>query len=419
MADVAKAAAVSLQTVSNVINAPHLVRAETRERVEAVIAATGYRPLKAAQTLRTQRSHLIAVIIPEPGQWKGELHNAFLHALTRRAQKSGYRILLFTAVDDNEEILAYDQLLGDYTLDGFVITGTHSADRRTSWLRRKRVPFVTFGRPWSGPDTHPWVDVDGAHGERAGDRAPDRGRATGGSPSSAGRKTPTWARTARQAGSRPARRRACPPTGCARGLRTTWPRAGQACARLLDAAEPPTAFVCVSDTIALGAWTEITARGLVPGRDVAVIGFDDSTAAAAVGLTSVAQPLDEVADACLVALDSILSPAGSRGKRGAPDPRAARAAARHSQFLAIPREEDTMRSKIAIAALAAAGLAVLATACSSGNGFGSLVSEQQRQRDAQQVPADADVRLQRRRRRRPRCSRRRRHSPSRAASPCR
>src|ERR1700755_140112 len=84
MADVARAASVSLQTVSNVINAPHLVRAETRERVESVIAATGYRPLKAAQTLRTQRSHLIAVIIPEPGQWKGELHNSFLHALTRR-----------------------------------------------------------------------------------------------------------------------------------------------------------------------------------------------------------------------------------------------------------------------------------------------------------------------------------------------
>ena len=166
MAEVAKAASVSLQTVSNVINAPHLVRAETRERVEAVIAATGYRPLKAAQTLRTQRSHLIAVIIPEPGQWKGELHNAFLHALTRRAQKSGYRVLLFTAVDDDEEIRAYDQLLGDYTLDGFVITGTHSADRRTSWLRRKRVPFVTFGRPWGTAGPHPWVDVDGAHGER-------------------------------------------------------------------------------------------------------------------------------------------------------------------------------------------------------------------------------------------------------------
>ena len=75
--------------------------------------------------------------------------------------------------------------------------------------------------------------------------------------------------------------------------------------------------MCVSDTVALGAWTEITARGLVPGLDVAVIGFDDSTAAAAVGLTSVAQPLDEVADACLVALDRLLSPGSGTGKRAA------------------------------------------------------------------------------------------------------
>ena len=314
MADVAKAASVSLQTVSNVINAPHLVRAETRERVEAVIAGTGYRPLKAAQTLRTQRSHLIAVIIPEPGQWKGELHNAFLHALTRRAQKSGYRILLFTAVDDNEEILAYDQLLGDYTLDGFVITGTHSTDRRTSWLRRKRVPFVTFGRPWSGPDTHPWVDVDGAHGERV---------ATGHLIGAGHRRIAFlgWPEDSdvgedRKAGWEQACQAAGLPTDglCAR-LEDDLAQGRHACARLLDTAEPPTAFVCVSDTVALGAWTEITARGLVPGRDVAVIGFDDSTSAATVGLTSVAQPLDEVAGACLLALDRILSPAGGGGKR--------------------------------------------------------------------------------------------------------
>lgn len=315
MADVAKAASVSLQTVSNVINAPHLVRAETRARVEAVIAATGYRPLKAAQTLRTQRSHLIAVIIPEPGQWKGELHNAFLHALTRRAQKSGYRILLFTALDDGEEIQAYDQLLGDYTLDAFVLTNTHSADRRTSWLRRRHVPFVTFGRPWGAAGTHPWVDVDGAHGERIATEhliaAGHRRIAFLGWPENSDvgedRKS-GWEQACQAAG--------LPTEGLLARLEDDLAQGRAASARLLDAPEPPTAFVCVSDTVALGAWTEITARGLVPGRDVAVIGFDDSAAAAAVSLTSVAQPLDDVADACLVALDRLLSPHSGQGKRG-------------------------------------------------------------------------------------------------------
>jgi DNA-binding LacI/PurR family transcriptional regulator len=309
LASVAKAAAVSRQTVSNVINAPHRVREDTRRRVEAVIAQTGYRPLKAAQTMRTQRSHLIAVIIPEPGQWHGELHNAFLHALTRRAQKSGYRMLLFTAVDDEEEISAYDQLLGDYTLDAFVLTGTHSGDRRISWLRRKHVPFVTFGRPWGTSAGHPWVDVDGAHGERAATEhliaAGHRRIAFLGWPDGSD------VGDDRRAGWE----QACQAAGLPLPLRQMEDELTQgrtACAELLDEPDPPTAFVCVSDTIALGAWAEITARGLVPGIDAAVAGFDDSAAAAAVGLTSVAQPLDEVADACLVALGKLLAAGGRK-----------------------------------------------------------------------------------------------------------
>ena len=303
---VAREAAVSRQTVSNVLNAPHLVREETRRRVEAVIAETGYRPLKAAQMLRTRRSHLIAVIIPAPAERHGELHNAFLHAITARAQHSGYRVLLYTAAGDADEIHAYAELLNDYTLDAFVLTGTHAGDMRTSWLRRRGVPFVTFGRPWGGPDNHPWVDVDGASGERAATArliaAGHRRVAFLGWPEGSGvgdDRCEGWAAACREAGL---------PTA---GLRLQMPddsgAARAACAELLARPDPPAAFACVSDTIALGAWTELTARGLVPGRDAGVTGFDDTAAAAVVGLTSVAQPLDAVAGACIDAIDTLLT----------------------------------------------------------------------------------------------------------------
>jgi DNA-binding LacI/PurR family transcriptional regulator len=64
--------------------------------------------------------------------------------------------------------------------------------------------------------------------------------------------------------------------------------------RLLDRKTPPTAFACVSDTVAIGALHACRERGLVPGRDVGVVGFDDSVGARVVtpGLTSLAQPLD-------------------------------------------------------------------------------------------------------------------------------
>ena len=78
---------------------------------------------------------------------------------------------------------------------------------------------------------------------------------------------------------------------------------------LLEGADPPTALVCVSDSIALGAWTELTRRGLRPGRDLAIVGFDDSPTAEVIGLSSAAQPLDQVATACLSLLHTVLNAA--------------------------------------------------------------------------------------------------------------
>jgi DNA-binding LacI/PurR family transcriptional regulator len=67
--------------------------------------------------------------------------------------------------------------------------------------------------------------------------------------------------------------------------------------------DPPTALVCVSDSLALGAM-----QG-VPG--VPVIGFDDTPVAHAVGLTSVSQPLAEAAAECMRLLVPLLDQPGA------------------------------------------------------------------------------------------------------------
>jgi LacI family transcriptional regulator len=68
---------------------------------------------------------------------------------------------------------------------------------------------------------------------------------------------------------------------------------------MLSSADPPTAIVTVQDELGFGIMTAATELGLRPGRDLAVSGFDDTAAAASMwpGLTSVRQPLDEVAGA--------------------------------------------------------------------------------------------------------------------------
>jgi len=250
---VAEAAAVSRQTVSNVLNAPHRVRPATRARVEAVIAETGYRPVKAAQTLRTRRSHLIAVGIPTPGEGRGEVLDSFLHALTDQAQQRGYRILLTTAGDDRTEIARYQALLSEYDLDAFVVTSTHTGDSRTAWLAQQRVPFVTFGRPWGSAGRHSWVDVDGACGMRAvTQHLIDAGHqriAFLGWPVGSGvgdDRRSGWAQACEAAG--------LPTSGLDRRLVDGLDTGRAACAELLAAPQPPS---CVSRVVSSSRWSTL------------------------------------------------------------------------------------------------------------------------------------------------------------------
>jgi DNA-binding LacI/PurR family transcriptional regulator len=82
----------------------------------------------------------------------------------------------------------------------------------------------------------------------------------------------------------------------------------EAAAALLDSAGP-SAVVCASDTLAVGVVHTLAERGLYPGRDIAVVGFDDSQVAQVVppGLTSVRQPLEQVALELVRTLEALLA----------------------------------------------------------------------------------------------------------------
>ena len=94
--------------------------------------------------------------------------------------------------------------------------------------------------------------------------------------------------------------------------------AGEALARdLLDADHPATALLCVSDSLALGALHAARSPGTGgranggAGMPIAVIGFDDTSAARAMGLTSLSQPLAEAAACCVALLAHALDGAGT------------------------------------------------------------------------------------------------------------
>ncbi len=294
LSSVASLAGVSKQTVSNVLNSPHLVRSDTAERVRAAIAELSYRPHQGAQQLRTRRSQLLGMRIhqvPDP-----TVFDRFLHAVTEIAAESDYRIILYTAADDDREIDTYAELLDRWNVDGLVLSSTHSGDRRTRHLTDEGVPFVSFGRPWDGPHHHSWVDVDGSAGTRA---ATERLIVAGhrrigfigwpeGSETGDDRLA-GWSEALRAAGlPHPEPRRGTNDFAC-----------GAAAAAELLRGDDVTAMVCVSDQMGLGALSAAREAGRTVGSDLAIVGFDNSDAAQAANLSSLSQPLRQVAENCL------------------------------------------------------------------------------------------------------------------------
>lgn len=296
LADVAERAGVSRQTVSNAVNNPELLRVETLTRVQQAIDELGYLPNRAARSLRTRTSQLIGLRISPAQEFTANATmDRFVHTLVEAAERVGYHVLLFAGRAE-DPLDGYDDLLRATAVDAFVVTDTYLGNPQAAWLAARGAPFVAFGRPWdnSGAD-HPWVDVDGAAGTRLAtghllDRGHDR-------IAWIGWRKDSWLGEDRRFGwSTALRDRGLPTTGLASRVEDTVPSGREAAAVLLDEAAP-TAFVCASDTLATGVLHTLADRGLHPGVDIAVVGFDDSQVAQVLhpGLTSVRQPLEEVA----------------------------------------------------------------------------------------------------------------------------
>ena len=291
--DVSRATGVSVSTVSNALNAPERVAEETRRRVVEAADRLGYRPNRAARALPQGRTFTIGYCIPAGRD--GFALDTFLHQVTERASTAGMDIHLFTPHAGQSETEAYEEVMRRGAVDGFVLAGTVHEDMRIQALLDAGIPFVTFGRSDLG-DRHSWVDVDGRAGTRAVvDHLVEQGHTRLG--------LVAWPKGSLSGDDRA--------SGFVEGLeaagltfdvrhliRTENDLAAgrEAASLLLDAVLPPTAIVAVHDILAAGVVAELLSRGLRPGTDVAVTGFDDSPPAiySTPAITSVRQPIEEI-----------------------------------------------------------------------------------------------------------------------------
>ena len=304
IADVATAAAVSKQTVSNVLNYPERVRPATRERVQQAVAELGFQPNRLARALRSSTAGMIACRIePVASHSFATLHDRFLHALAEAGQAVGRHLMLFAVDDAASEAATGVRLVRTGAVEGVVLYNLVPDDPRPAVLLAAQVPFVCFGRVPGRDDEFAWVDVDNAAGAAAvvdhlaqgGHRRigflgfPDGHRV--GDDRAAG-----WVSAMDRHGLLAGSHRLD-----VRG-EDNWASGAQLARSLLDRADPPTALVAASDTLAAGALQAVRDLGLTPGAEVALVGYDDTPSAELLDLSSVRQPLPEVGERIVAAL---------------------------------------------------------------------------------------------------------------------
>lgn len=140
---VAEAAGVSVATVSNTINRPHLVASATRERVLQTMQRMDFVPNRAAATLRKGSNKMLGVVVPE-------LVNPFYAAITEAiavaAGRRGYAVALCVSHDDAAVELSHFEMLAEQRAAGAIVVPYSASGPRLRQLRMVGTHLVLVDR---------------------------------------------------------------------------------------------------------------------------------------------------------------------------------------------------------------------------------------------------------------------------------
>jgi DNA-binding LacI/PurR family transcriptional regulator len=290
MADVARLAGVSHQTVSRVLNGHPSVREETRARIVAAIRQLDYRPNSAARALATGRSRTVGVV-----SFDIRLYGpaSTLHAIDQAAQDAGYFVSV-VALKSLDRASVRDAIgrLRNQAVDGIIVIAPEVVAAQALADIPPDVPAVAVEGLMDGPI--PVVAIDQHAGAaKATQHLLDLGHRTvwhiaGPDDWFESRaRTQGWLSTLQAAGAR-----------APHALGGDWsPRSGYEQAQLLPIGDPDlTAVFVANDQMALGVLRAFREAGVDVPTDISVVGFDDIPEAAyfTPPLTTVRQEFSEV-----------------------------------------------------------------------------------------------------------------------------
>ena len=292
IARVAEEAGVGVGTVSRVLNGSPAVSDDTRRRVLEAIATLEYEPSPVARALSTGRTQAIGVVAP-----------FFTHAsvierlrgVSHKLAEEDYQLILHDVERPDQRRNLFRSLAARGRIDGLLAISLAPTDREARRMLRAGVPIVLLDR---AHDTLPCITIDDVEGGRMatehllglGHRKiaflGDVEANLFGFDSSAHRRE----------GFEAAMAAAGVPVAPEWIVRRPHGRgaARDAAAELLAQESRPTAIFASSDVQAIGVLEAAQAANVPVPEQLSVIGFDNVEAAGYTGLTTVAQPLEEI-----------------------------------------------------------------------------------------------------------------------------
>ena len=293
--DVAAAAGVSLGTVSNVLNRPDRVSPDTREKVLSAMAELGFVRNESARQLRAGSSRTLAYVMLDASN---PFFTDVASGIDTAAEAGGLSLVLCNSRNSTEREQAHLTLLEQQRVQGVLVTPVDPDSASLDDVAQRGTPVVIVDRTRLDQSFCSVAVDDVLGGRLAVEHLLDRGHtrvAYVGGPPSLGQVRDRWqgAQDGWAAGGLPAgdlTHLATAALTVAEGR-----EAGQRLAGL-PVRRRPTAAFCANDLVALGLLQQAIGSGVRVPEELAIVGYDDIdfAAAAAVPLTSVRQPRQEL-----------------------------------------------------------------------------------------------------------------------------
>jgi DNA-binding LacI/PurR family transcriptional regulator len=142
--DVARAAGVSISTVSYALSGKRSIAESTRQRVDDAVRQLDYRPNAGARMLKGTRTNILALSAPLHAGTYAPAHMTFVLSVTTAAREYDYDVLLLT---QDEATSGISRVAQSSLVDGIILLDVSNEDARTDLVRTLGLPATVVGIP--------------------------------------------------------------------------------------------------------------------------------------------------------------------------------------------------------------------------------------------------------------------------------